>query len=299
MKDYYEILGVERTASQDDIKRAYRKLAFLHHPDVGGTKEKFQEIGEAYGVLKDEAKRKNYDEVGHENYAHEHSSGASPSAEELFKQWFDKNVSTETSVDAFTPGYPSIFMGSAEWEDLHTGDIPWSAMDIRIMKWERASTMLDEQVKYLSEHLGDLVDSSYAKLLSPEKLLRLAFGLKKDNWLRQEEYEKVIELVDEYDVEREKFMREREGQEKQLEQMEPFLDLEEELRTRPFTKEENDRAVAAYYKRMGSGSYLEYHNRTKDNEEVKKIKEEEGSRKASWKEGDMRKQWRREVGKLR
>lgn len=140
---------------------------------------------------------------------------------------------------------------------------------------------------------------TYAKLLPPEQLLRLAFGLKKDNWLRQEEYERVVELVDQYDAEREQFMAERERQEGQLQKMEPFLDLEEELKNKPYTKEERDRAEAAYYKRQGAGSYLEYHGKTKDNEEVKKIKEDEGTRAASWKEGDMRKQWRRETGSLR
>ncbi len=61
MKDYYKILGVERGASEDDIKRAYRKLAMKHHPDRGGDQSKFQEIQEAYGVLGDAQKRQEYD----------------------------------------------------------------------------------------------------------------------------------------------------------------------------------------------------------------------------------------------
>jgi curved DNA-binding protein len=61
MKDYYGILGVSRTASDDEIKRAYRRLASQHHPDKGGDKERFQEIQEAYAVLGDEHKRSEYD----------------------------------------------------------------------------------------------------------------------------------------------------------------------------------------------------------------------------------------------
>ena len=66
-KDYYAILGVERTASADDIKKAYRKLAQKHHPDVNkekGAEEKFKEIAEAYQTLKDPEKRAAYDQLG-------------------------------------------------------------------------------------------------------------------------------------------------------------------------------------------------------------------------------------------
>lgn len=61
MKDYYSILGVARTATDDEIKRAFRRLASQHHPDKGGDTEKFQEIQEAYGVLGDNQKRAEYD----------------------------------------------------------------------------------------------------------------------------------------------------------------------------------------------------------------------------------------------
>src|SRR5512140_3716638 len=68
-RDYYEILEVQRTASQDEIKKAYRKAALKFHPDRNPNnkeaEEKFKEAAEAYEVLSDEGKRRRYDQFGH------------------------------------------------------------------------------------------------------------------------------------------------------------------------------------------------------------------------------------------
>ena len=61
VKDYYQILGVSRSSTADEIKRAYRKLASQHHPDKGGDKTRFQEIQEAYNILGDQEQRQQYD----------------------------------------------------------------------------------------------------------------------------------------------------------------------------------------------------------------------------------------------
>lgn len=63
-KNYYDILGVNKTASEDEIKKAFRKLARKHHPDAGGSEEKFKEINEAYEILSDKKKRDQYDQYG-------------------------------------------------------------------------------------------------------------------------------------------------------------------------------------------------------------------------------------------
>jgi molecular chaperone DnaJ len=70
-RDYYEVLGVPRTASNDEIKDAYRKLALQYHPDrnkAQDAEEKFKEISEAYAVLSDDEKRTQYDQLGHAGF---------------------------------------------------------------------------------------------------------------------------------------------------------------------------------------------------------------------------------------
>lgn len=64
-RDYYEVLGVSKDASADEVKKAFRRAAVEHHPDRGGDEIKFKEINEAYEVLKDADKRKRYDQFGH------------------------------------------------------------------------------------------------------------------------------------------------------------------------------------------------------------------------------------------
>jgi len=74
-KNYYEVLGVDRKATKDDIKKAFRKLAQKHHPDKGGDESTFKEITEAYSILGDDKRRREYDAYG-ESFA----GGAGPSA---------------------------------------------------------------------------------------------------------------------------------------------------------------------------------------------------------------------------
>jgi molecular chaperone DnaJ len=86
-KDYYEVLSIQRSASKEDIKNSYRKLALQYHPDRNkspGAEEKFKEISEAYAVLSDDEKRKRYDTYGHVG-AEEVFRGSEANFDEVFK----------------------------------------------------------------------------------------------------------------------------------------------------------------------------------------------------------------------
>lgn len=116
-KDYYKILGVARSASDDEIKKTYRKLAMKYHPDrnPGDKKaeEKFKEINEAYQVLGDATKRARYDQLG-ESYTHWQQSGAPGGFD--WSQWFSQapaggNVRVEYGDlgDLFGGGFSDFF----------------------------------------------------------------------------------------------------------------------------------------------------------------------------------------------
>ena len=78
-RDYYEVLGVAKGASPDEIKKAFRRLAIQHHPDKeGGDEAKFKEINEAYEVLKDPSKRQRYDQFGHAGVGSSAASDGNP-----------------------------------------------------------------------------------------------------------------------------------------------------------------------------------------------------------------------------
>ncbi len=92
-RDYYEVLGVDKSAGVTDIKKAYRKVAIKHHPDKNpddpSAEEKFKEAAEAYEVLKDPDKKQQYDRFGHQGMNGRGFSGGGMSMEDIFSQFGD------------------------------------------------------------------------------------------------------------------------------------------------------------------------------------------------------------------
>lgn len=127
-KDYYKVLGVDRKASEDEIKHIYRKLALDHHPDRNlgdkAAEEKFKEINEAYQVLSDVEKRKRYDQLG-ESYNSWQQRGGAPGGFN-WEDWSVKNTTGgnvrvevgdfgdifgDTGIGDFSDFFRSIFGG--------------------------------------------------------------------------------------------------------------------------------------------------------------------------------------------
>jgi DnaJ family protein B protein 4 len=109
-KDYYQVLGIDKDATPDQIKKAYRKLAMKWHPDKNPdnkeeAEQKFKEVGEAYSVLSDETKRKNYDQfgtakpqqAGFENSGNFQNQFSSEEAQKIFQQFFSDFGGGQTS----------------------------------------------------------------------------------------------------------------------------------------------------------------------------------------------------------
>jgi molecular chaperone DnaJ len=108
-RDYYEILGVGKDASADEIKKAFRRLAVQHHPDKeGGNEEKFKEINEAYEVLKDPSKRQRYDQFGHAGVG-----GAAGGGNPFGGGFGGQNVNFDFGDGGFGDIFESFFGGGA------------------------------------------------------------------------------------------------------------------------------------------------------------------------------------------
>jgi curved DNA-binding protein len=117
-KDYYKVLGVERTATQDDIRKAFRKLARKYHPDVNPGKkeaaEKFKDINEAYNVLSDADKRQKYDQLGSSYEQWQNTGGDSRGFD--WSEWV--NSRQAGGQPGGQPGGQRVYTETFDGEDL-------------------------------------------------------------------------------------------------------------------------------------------------------------------------------------
>ena len=124
-KDYYTIMGVERGATQDEIKRAYRKLARKYHPDVSkepDAEARFKEVGEAYEVLKDPEKRAAYDRLAEGGYSGGQEFRPPPGWDAGFE--FRGGGFTDADAAHFSDFFESLFGGGSPYgrsAGRHTG----------------------------------------------------------------------------------------------------------------------------------------------------------------------------------
>jgi len=124
-KDYYKILGVDRKASQEEIQRAYRKLARKYHPDANtapDATEKFKEINEAYEVLRDPEKRKKYDALG-SSWRNGQEFTPPPGWESVFEQAGRRRRYSGSGGSIFSDFFEAFFGGSDLFRQANGGDV--------------------------------------------------------------------------------------------------------------------------------------------------------------------------------
>ncbi len=145
-KDFYDVLGVDRSATDSEIKKAYRKLAVKYHPDKNQgnaeAEEKFKEISAAFEVLKDSEKRRKYDQFGHDAFRGGHGGGQGVDPFDLFRDAFSGGGGS----GGFGSIFEDFFGGSSQNRDESSRG---SDLKVRVeITLEQAAVGVEKEIKY-------------------------------------------------------------------------------------------------------------------------------------------------------
>lgn len=159
--DFYNLLGVAKNASQEEIKKAYRRLAMQYHPDKNpgdkAAEEKFKEVSEAYSVLSDVKARQAYDQFGHMGAANQNQGYyTGPNFEDFDFQNFrgGQQYTTESAYDLFNDIFGEVFGAGAK---TRRGPVRARGADLRYnltVTFEEAARGCEKQVRFLRERNG-------------------------------------------------------------------------------------------------------------------------------------------------
>lgn len=161
-RDYYEVLGVSKNASKDEVKRAYRKLALQYHPDRNKSpdaEEKFKEISEAYAILSDDTKRQQYDQFGHAGINRQYTT------EDIFRNAdFDTIFRDMGFGGGFEDVFQQMFRGFGGFGQYQQG--PPRGTDLRYdleMSLEEAAKGVNKTIQLYRTDRCDVCKGSGAK----------------------------------------------------------------------------------------------------------------------------------------
>lgn len=167
-KDYYTILGIPRTASQEDIKKAYRKLAHQYHPDKkGGDEAKFKEVNEAYQVLSDSKKRSSYDNFGFAYNEGGYSAGGQNGQDFNYSDFFSGmggQGGVDDIFDIFSDMFGGGFRGTSEREESQRGENLYLEVGIKKSDLGTKKTFEFEAMDSCVECGGNGIERGYSMI---------------------------------------------------------------------------------------------------------------------------------------
>lgn len=163
-KDYYTILGVPRAASQEEIKKAYRKLAHQYHPDKkGGDEAKFKEVNEAYQVLSDPKKKSSYDNFGFAYNEGGYQNGQGFDYSDIFSGMGGQG-GMEDIFDMFSGMFGGGFRGNYEREESTKGENLYLEVNIKKSDLGTRKTIEFEAIDLCKECNGSGIEKGYSTI---------------------------------------------------------------------------------------------------------------------------------------